>query len=373
LTKSTEYTDMKTKLIHIYAAWRRAFALPFAFILATAGSSLHLKRKFLAVMSKNLCHILVVAIASLAGTNSTAQENKIKPGASEEKSIQDKPLGLVVSANKSTAVVYLGGGVKLELVRIKAGTFEMGNGESPFEGEKPVHTVQITKDFYMAKTETTQEQWEAVMGNNPSHFKQGHGVDEIRFKREAVAGNSPSEFKGTKRPVERISWDDTQEFFKKLKEKVNVAARLPTEAEWEYACRGGTSTKYHSGNDESDLADVGWYEVNSGGKHVKHYAPNPDAHPHEVGGKTPNAFGLYDMHGNVWELCSDWWDNDYYKNSPHSDPQGPATDPGNGRRVKRGGSWTHSAIRAHAYSRLDHRQNQPGIHVGFRLCVGIAP
>jgi formylglycine-generating enzyme required for sulfatase activity len=358
---------MKTILIHIYAAWCRAFALPFAFPLATVGSGLPLERKVLAVMSKNLCHILFVAIAAIAGTPSTAQENEIKPGAPEVKSIQDEPLGWVVSADKSTAVLSMGGGVKLELVRIKAGTFEMG-GVGIFETEKPVHTVEITKDFYMAKTETTQEQWEAVMGNNPSQFKQGHGVDEKRFKREAVAGSDPSEFKGTRRPVERISWDDTQEFFKKLKEKLNVAARLPTEAEWEYACRAGTSTKYHSGNDESDLADVGWYEVNSGGKDIKHYAPNPDGHPHEVGGKTPNAFGLYDMHGNVWELCSDWYDDNYYKNSPRSDPQGPATGT---ERVKRGGSWTHSALRAQAYGRLPHRQNARGPHVGFRLCLEI--
>jgi formylglycine-generating enzyme required for sulfatase activity len=199
----------------------------------------------------------------------------------------------------STITLDLGNGVKLELVRIPAGEFQMGSSES--DSAKPVHKVRITKPFYMGKTEVTQEQWQAVMGNNPSRFK------------------------GAKNPVEQVSWDDCQAFVKKLSAKVGgLAFALPTEAEWEYACRAGSTTKYCFGDSDRELGDYGWYDSNS------------DKKTHPVGQKKPNAFGLYDMHGNVWEWCQDWYDENYYKNSPKDDPTGPTKGDG---RVLRGGSW----------------------------------
>jgi formylglycine-generating enzyme required for sulfatase activity len=167
--------------------------------------------------------------------------------------------------------------------------------------EKPQHRVRITKPFYLGKYLVTQEQWEAVMGNNPSHFK------------------------GPKNPVEQVSWDDCQQFLRQAQREVGVRGgkfQLPTEAQWEYACRAGSTTRYCFGDDESGLGEYAWYDKNSGNK------------THPVGEKKPNAWGLYDMHGNVWEWCQDWYDGGYYANSPTDDPTGPGSN-----RVLRGGSW----------------------------------
>ena len=174
----------------------------------------------------------------------------------------------------------LGGKVKLEMVQIPAGEFLMGTPNSDSNGlnaEKPRHRVRITKPFYLGKYLVTQEQWGAVMGNNPSYFK------------------------GPKKPVEQVSWDDCQQFLRKLN-AISVAGegrfQLPTEAQWEYACRAGSTTRYCFGDEESRLGEFAWYNVNSGEQ------------THRVGEKKPNAWGLYDMHGNVWEWCADWFDWD---------------------------------------------------------------
>jgi formylglycine-generating enzyme required for sulfatase activity len=196
----------------------------------------------------------------------------------------------------------LGGDVKLELLRIEPGSFLMGDEKGDAE-EKPVHKVTIDKPFYLGKFEVTQEQWEAVMGGNPSHFK------------------------GKKNPVERVSWEACQEFIKKLNEKFTASGTtfcLPTEAQWEYACRAGASTRYGFGDGEAELTEYGWFADNAGGT------------THPVGEKKPNAWGLYDMHGNVWEWCADWYDGNYYQNSPTNDPAGPTAVTS---RILRGGSW----------------------------------
>ena len=218
--------------------------------------------------------------------------------------------------------VDLGNGVKLDLVQIPVGEYMMGSPDSdkgaggdvnvkPQLDEHPQHRVRITKPFYLGKYPVTQEQWEAVMGSNPSLVK------------------SP------KNPVEQVSWEDCQKFLDKLNAKLGPGGgkfQLPTEAQWEYACRAGSTTKYYFGDDEKKLGDYAWYLENS------------DGTEHPVGGKKPNAWGLYDMHGNVWEWCLDWYPDrsNYYKVSAVDDPPGP---PGGSLavgaidHVYRGGSW----------------------------------
>jgi formylglycine-generating enzyme required for sulfatase activity len=230
-------------------------------------------------------------------------------------------------------VVGLGNGVKMELVPIPAGEFMMGSPDSDNNvrnDEKPQHRVRITRPFYLGKYLVTQEQWEAVMGDNPSSFK------------------------GPKNPVERVSWDNCQEFVEKLNGKVGGGKfTLPSEAQWEYACRAGSTTRYCYGDEGSGLGEYAWYSANSGGK------------THPVGEKRPNAWGLYDIHGNVWEWCRDWYDGGYYANSPTDDPTGPATG---SIRVHRGGSWHDPAGRCQSVTRIRPPPEFRFIHLlGFRV------
>jgi len=207
--------------------------------------------------------------------------------------------------------VDLGGGVKLELVLIPAGEFLMGSPGTEDErdgDEGPQHRVRITNPFYIGKHEITQEQWERVMGSNPSHFK------------------------GAENPVEQVSWSDCQEFAKKLSAKFDgLTFALPTEAEWEYACRAGTGTPFHTGETiATDQANYGGnYTYGGGRKGVWRKKTAP------VGSFRPNAFGLFDVHGNVWEWCQDWY-ADNYPAGAQTDPTGPARGE---YRVLRGGSW----------------------------------
>ena len=173
-------------------------------------------------------------------------------------------------------------------------------GGDKYGSEMPVHKVKLTKGFWMLETQVTQAMWQSVMGSNPSLFK------------------------GDRNPVECMSWNYCQEFCKKLSQKLGQQVQLPTEAQWEYACRAGTTGDY-AGN----LDEMAWYSSNSGST------------THAVGQKKPNAWGLYDMHGNVWEWCSDYYDENYYSKSPTSDPENTAAS---SNRVFRGGSWDYYAV-----------------------------
>ncbi|MDR2624899.1 MAG: formylglycine-generating enzyme family protein [Zoogloeaceae bacterium] len=247
--------------------------------------------------------------------------------------------------------------IGMEFVRIPAGSFMMGadkNLEDAREDEMPQHQVTISQPFYLGKYEVTQKEWEAVMGDNPSKFK------------------------GENNPVENVSWYDIQTFIERLNQKEGTNKyRLPTEAEWEYAARAGTTTQYSfvkweyaersgmmtqsSGDDADSLGRYAWYKDNSEGK------------THPVGQKEPNPWGLYDMHGNVWEWVQDWYDENYYAQSPAIDPRGPSggslRDPrgpyGNSFRVLRGGSCTGTA--RHFRSATRGLGLPPSMYNGFRL------
>jgi len=227
----------------------------------------------------------------------------------------------------------LGNGVTMRLLRIRAGKFVMGSAKAEAgrkEDEGPQHWVKISKPFYMGVTEVTQTEYQAVMGANPNRFEGGN------------------------RPVEQVSWEDAMRFCAKLSEKTQRKVRLPTEAEWEYACRAGTKTRYSFGNSESDLVAYAWLDRNS------------EKQTHEVAKKKPNAWGLYDMHGNVWEWCADWYGGSYYRSSPGSDPKGP----GSGKsRVLRGGSWLNAPQGCRAAVRLRYTPDARFSRGGFRVVV----
>jgi formylglycine-generating enzyme required for sulfatase activity len=193
----------------------------------------------------------------------------------------------------------------MEFVLIPAGTFQMGTKDSDAnDNEKPVHTVRLTQPLYLGKYEVTQGQWQAVIGNNPSK-----------------STGDPN------RPVENVSWGDVQEFSRRPQAREGGAAyRLPTEAEWEYAVRAGTTTRWSFGDDASQLGRYTWYEGNAGGQ------------THPVGQLQPNPWGLYDMHGNVWEWVQDWFGP--YMSGTAVDPAGPSSG---SFRVNRGGSWYFTA------------------------------
>jgi formylglycine-generating enzyme required for sulfatase activity len=230
----------------------------------------------------------------------------------------------------------LGGGVRLELVSVPAGEFTMGHTGSDSTTEE-AHRVRITKQFYLGKYLVTQEQWQAVTGDNPSHFR------------------------GPKNPVETVSWNDCQRFLKKLGNMTSCEGfSLPTEAQWEWACRAGSSTRYcFTGTDwehlEEQLNAYAWTNLNSGGT------------THPVGEKRPNAWGLYDMHGNVWEWCADWYDWYYYSQSPVNDPVGPQSATKLGR-VFRGGAWNLNELACGSYDRNGREPDQRTAFVGFRVC-----
>lgn len=228
----------------------------------------------------------------------------------------------------------LSNGVTMKLVRIRPGKFMMGSAESDHRlsaNECPQHEVTISKVFYLGVTGVTQAEYEAGIGKKP-----GDG-------------------KGMAHSALRVSWNDATEFCRKVSERTHQIVRLPTEAEWEYACRAGSKTRFCFGDADKDFGEYAWFDGNSGGT------------PRPVGQKRPNGWGLFDMHGNVMEWCADWY-GDYSKEA-QKDPQGPASG---SKRVVRGSPqwgtivWTGSALR----NGRDPAAGQPDI--GFRVVVSAA-
>jgi len=230
------------------------------------------------------------------------------------------------------------------MVFVQGGTFQMGSNDGDSD-EKPVHSVTVD-DFYIGKYEVTQKEWKEVMGNNTSKWK------------------------GDDLPVEKVSWYDAVEFCNKKSDmegltrcytgsgkntKCNFSAngyRLPTEAEWEYAGRGGSRTAHYKYSGSNNVGDVAWYYSNSSSK------------THKVGTKQANELGIYDMSGNVWEWCNDWYDADYYKNSPKNNPQGDSLGK---YRVLRGGSWSNFDYNCRVAYRFWNNPDDSDCNYGFRL------
>ena len=272
--------------------------------------------------------------------------------------------------------------IGMKLVRIEPGAFTMGSTKKEqdagikdyektagrkasealiaiYRAEGPQHEVEITKPFYMGVCTVTQAEFEKVTKETPSWYSaEGGGKDKVK-------GMDTRRF-----PVECVSWEDAVKFCNQLSDRENLKSayvitkkkvslvpgapgyRLPTEAEWEYACRAGTKTKYHSGDAEDDLKKVGWYDANS------------DSRTHAVGRKKPNAWGLYDMHGNVYQWCWDWYGKDYYQNSDKKDPEGKTSGTS---RVLRGGDWNNDARFCRAAFRDVYAPDRSNSIIGFRV------
>jgi formylglycine-generating enzyme required for sulfatase activity len=245
----------------------------------------------------------------------------------------DVPAGTIaaVSAHRDFTI-DLGKGVTMKLAGIPAGQFVMGSPKSEKDRkdhEGPQRRVVISRPFYMGVTEVTQAQYQRITGKNPSKLK------------------------NPQNPVEQVSWKDAAAFCTALSKKTGRTVALPTEAQWEYAYRAGTKARFSFGNADKDMPAHGWYSSTGGGK------------THPVAQKKPNAWGLYDMHGNAWEWCANWYANSY-ANAETLDPKGPATGQ---LRIIRGASFCDHAYRCRAAARASHAPGRRWHNIGFRVVV----
>ena len=230
---------------------------------------------------------------------------------------------------------YTVNGVSFTMIEVEGGTFTMGSPDSDSDadsGEKPAHQVTLSS-YYIGETEVTQELWQVVMGSNPSYF-----TGDLQC------------------PVEYVSWYDCQTFISKLNELTGESFRLPTEAEWEYAARGGNKSKGYKYSGSNTIGNVAWYDDNS------------SSTTHAVKTKHPNELGIYDMSGNVWEWCSDWYGS--YSSSAQTNPTGPSSG---FYRVLRGGSWSYSARYCRVANRNYDSPDDRGINRGLRLVRQFIP
>lgn len=269
----------------------------------------------------------------------TAQEEGKAMSQSNSQSIIVPALGI----NETETETFTVNGVSFTMVYVEDGTFMMGatdeQGSDAESDENPAHKVSLSS-YSIGETEVTQELWQAVMGNNPSHF----------------TGN-------LQRPVEMVTWNDCQSFITKLNQLTGKNFRLPTEAEWEYAARGGKQSRGYKYAGSNTIDDVTWYNVNAGSGVG---SSSPDYGTHPVATKVPNELGLYDMSGNVREWCQDWYNSGYYSNSPTVNPTGPASG---SRRVHRGGSWAESAWGCRVSCRYKRAPTLQSNGLGLRLAL----
>ena len=259
----------------------------------------------------------------------------MRNGKSVEKSFEVRENGgessLLLKFSRKQTITVKVNGVSFEMVYVEGGSFDMGatteQGSEADTDEKPVHSVTLS-DYYIGSCEVTQELWEAVMGSNPSCFK------------------------GSQNPVERVSWNDCQNFIKKLNSLTGMTFRLPTEAEWEYAARGGNKSLHYKYSGSGNIGNVAWYGENSRSK------------THAVGTKTANELGIYDMSGNVYEWCSDWYGG--YSAGAQTNPQGPSSG---SFRVLRGGGWSGNAWLCRVSNRFNIDPSSSRSNDGLRLVL----
>jgi formylglycine-generating enzyme required for sulfatase activity len=260
----------------------------------------------------------------------------------------------VVSKSNAAPLPADTNSIGMEFVMIPAGSFLMGardHDPDAYPFEKPQHQVAISRPFRIGRYEVTQAQWEAVMGSNPYTLDRSNPYYNLLGMAERITRpDHPA----------TVSWNDAQEFIRRLNAREGHGLyRLPTEAEWEYAARAGTTTRYSFGDDIRDLGRHAWYgeDFASGGTHP-------------VGKKLPNPWGLYDMHGNAWEWVQDRYSETYYAQSPSTDPEGP---PSGGERVVRGGSWHQTATSWRSSFRKPYPLDYRGISIGFRVAMTADP
>ena len=269
----------------------------------------HYKMRY---MMKQVFLVILLAFGFVAGAQNVTvrKPKKQKPAttqvAPKKHKSQSKPTKGGTVKRVATKASYSNGtltvnGIKYSMVWVEGGTFRMGatseQGSDAYSDEKPVHSVTLS-GYYIGKTEVTQALWKVVMGSNPSSCK------------------------GDNLPVEQVSWNDCQKFIRKLNALTGQNFRLPTEAEWEFACRGGNNSRGYKYSGSNYIDNVAWYDGNSGDK------------THPVGTKAPNELGIYDMTGNVWEWCADWYGD--YSSGAQTNPKGPYDG---SDRVCRGGGW----------------------------------
>ena len=286
------------------------------------------------------CYERIVSAANAIEAAFVRREETAKENARREeddrarKAAEEKAKRAAVLKTGDIKILDLPGGATMEMIYVAPGSFMMGSPASEVGRDKSEteHRVTLTKGFWLGKVPVTQEQWLSVMKSNPSYFK------------------------GNKCPVDSVSWEDCQKFISKINESLNCAARLPMEAEWEYACRAGTTGPYGG---TGNIDDMGWYDNTLCGFRLK---------SHPVAQKSPNAWGFYDMHGNVWEWCNDWYGN--HSNGSVTDPTGPASGD---YHVLRGGGWGSSARNCRSAARNRYHPGNRDMGNGFRLCCSALP